>query len=559
MVQLAVTKDCNHHSKRPSRPSLPNTRVRSEAGGDRFERGPEPRLVQMTYLPQDPGMFELAVGEVESTPELRNERFQVSVGNGFPMPHPDADGNFLLSDQTDPRMDAVNCFYVANQTLKMAEEYAGGRIDWSFQETLGHPMLIRPHAGKNVMNAFYSSESGSLNFFSYQDEKTGDIKRTGMNRDIIAHETGHAILDALRPHLINQLSVGAGGFHEAFGDMTAMLSALHDPAVVEAMRLETKGDVSRSNVVSRLAEEMGTAAFERGPLREAVNKNRYADQAFLPYSDDENPATGLGTECHSYANLFNGAFYELFATFFNQIAAVEPGRDFASTVADARDKVGKLLYRAVEMGPVGDMTAREAAMAFLRADLVDNGGDNVETLKRVFLERKMLRPEDAEAVVEAQRNLPDVRLDQRLEDRASATEWLNENASSLGLPEGVEWEWDRVRTNDRGEKFVTFTTSRSRILQGPDFGDYEGSQIQSMGGVLLGFDADGQLFTHQYDEVSDRELEDITNFFRQGVQMGNIARATGQPESFGKSHRPRLQVESVTVNGRRVLRRSGMV
>src|SRR5690606_28892182 len=153
--------------------------------------------------------------------------------------------------------------------------------------------------------------------------------------DIIAHETGHAILDGMRPNYIQSLSVGGGGFHETFADMTAMLSALNDEHVVEALRLQTKGDLTQPNLVSGIGEELGKSVFGRGPLREAINNNKYADQAFLPYSDPSDPGSGLGTECHSYSNLFNGAFYELFATLYDQ-ASSKPDSTFAGAVAEAR-------------------------------------------------------------------------------------------------------------------------------------------------------------------------------------------------------------------------------
>lgn len=546
-------------SKKTAPPPVRTKRVTEEArSSDRFVPNIEARMVKVSYVPQDPGMLPIQTAEVKSDGTLRNERFQVSVGPGFPTPKPDREGNFLTDDLNDPRLDATNCFFIANQTLEMAERYAGGSIEWGFQESLGHPMLVKPHAGKEVMNAFYNSESGSINFFSYFDEKSGERKRTGMNRDIISHEVGHAILDAIRPNFINGLSVGAGGFHESFADISAMLSALNDDHVIEALRLQTKGDLSKPNMVSSIGEEMGAAVFEEGPLREAVNKHKYADQAFLPYFDEADPGSGLGTECHSYANLFNGAWYEVFVQFYNQ-ASANPDTDFKSALIEARDKAGALLLRSVEMGPVGDTSAREAAMSFLRADMVDNEGANLDTLTSVFLERKILRQEDVDIVKRSQESLPEVQFCERLANDEKAIEWLDEHREQLGLPDDVEFEFDRVRTNDSGERFVAFKTSRDKLLEGPSFGDYEGSQIRSMGGVLLGFDAEGALITHQYDEVSDRELEDITNFFRGSLQAGAITRATGEPPAYGKNKRPKMQIESVVENGHRVLRRGGVI
>ena len=535
----------------------PERKLEAAAVKDSVETGGY-RTLKLSYLPQDPGMIPAQLGEVQADDSLRNERFQLSVGTGYPTIKPDAEGKIEINDLEDPRFDSSNCFYIANQTLATAEKYANRRIDWSFEKTLGHPMLIRPHAGKEVVNAYYNNESGSVNFFSYLDEKTGLRQRTGMSRDVIAHEIGHAILDGMRPNLLGSLSVGAGGFHESFGDMTAFLSSLNDPAVVEALRVETKGDLSKPNLLSGMGEQLGSASYEKGPLRDFINTNKYADQAFLPYSDDNDPASGLGTECHAYANLFNGAFYDLFLNFYNQ-ASAQPESTFQSAVAEARDKVGQLLLRGIEMGPVGDISYREAAMAFLRADLVDNDGASQETIEKVFTDRNILRPGDADSVRQAQQNLPDLKWSSELNDAEGGNAWLEANRDQLGLPEGVPLEYERVCTTNRGERFVTFTTHRDRLLEGSGFGDYEGSQIRSGGGVMLGFDKSGKLETFEYDEVSDRELEDTESFFRGNLEMKQVMKATGEVQSLNKKTPPKLQIESVMEDGHRVLRRSGMI
>lgn len=538
-----------------TRPS--SKKATRKPAADTFRPG-EIRPLQLSYLPQDQGMIPAQLGKVMADENLKNERFQLSVSSSYPQIKADAEGKVEIKDQDDPRFDSANCFFIANDTLAMAEKYAGGRIEWSFAETLGHPMLVKPHAGKDVVNAYYNNQSGSINFFSYLDEKTGERQRTGMSRDIIAHEVGHAILDGLRPNFMESLSVGGGGFHESFADMTAFLASLNDPHVVEALRVQTKGDLTKSNLLSGVGEQLGASCFEKGPLRDFVNKHKYADQAFLPYSDEKDPGTGLGTECHAYANLFNGAFYDLFLAAYTA-ASANPESNFQSAVAEARDQVGRLLFRAVEMGPVGDISYREAAMAFLRADLVDNGGKNQDMIKKAFLDRKILRAEDADLVKKAQEDLPSLRWNQQLADKETALEWFEANREKLGLPDDVEFEFDRLRTTQKGERFVAFSTHRDRLLEGPSFGDYEGSQIRGRGGVLLGFNEEGKLITFQYDEVSDRELEDTVAFFHTSLDRQQVMRANGEGQSLSKKAPPKLQVESVMENGHRILRRGGVI
>ena len=76
-------------------------------------------------------------------------------------------------------------------------------------------------------NAFYARENG-LNFFH------GVVNRvhppvtaySGESPHVVCHELGHAILDAVKPELFDAMSAEVAAFHESFGDMSSILSAL---------------------------------------------------------------------------------------------------------------------------------------------------------------------------------------------------------------------------------------------------------------------------------------------------------------------------------------------
>ena len=58
---------------------------------------------------------------------------------------------------------------------------------------------------------------------------TGSSERvfTCRSFDIVSHETGHAVLDGLRPNwLLASAPPQTGGLHESFGDLTAIFLAL---------------------------------------------------------------------------------------------------------------------------------------------------------------------------------------------------------------------------------------------------------------------------------------------------------------------------------------------
>ena len=101
------------------------------------------------------------------------------------------------------------------------EPWALGRpVPWGFD---GNRLIVVPHAGFGE-NAFYDQHSKSLQFYYFGDQQSPGY--TCLSHDIIAHETGHAILDGIRP-MYNQLSsVQTAAFHEFIGDLTAILLAL---------------------------------------------------------------------------------------------------------------------------------------------------------------------------------------------------------------------------------------------------------------------------------------------------------------------------------------------
>src|SRR5215471_11240974 len=103
------------------------------------------------------------------------------------------------------------------------------------------------------LNAYY--DRTELAFF--HQSVAGKTVYSGESPDVICHEMGHACLDAHRPELFDAPYIEAGSFHESFGDMSAILSALQLPAV----RAKVLASVAahKSNQLSRCAEQLGHA------------------------------------------------------------------------------------------------------------------------------------------------------------------------------------------------------------------------------------------------------------------------------------------------------------
>jgi hypothetical protein len=166
------------------------------------------------------------------------------------------------------------------------------------------------------LNAYY--DRNALNFF--HAAVGGRMVYSGESPDVVCHEFGHAVLDAIRPQLWDVSAFEPPAFHEAFGDMSALLTALQLPSIRAGVLQETNGDLFRSSRLSRLAEQLGWAIRQVAPddtdadcLRNAVNSFFYESSDDLPTSA---PASELSSEPHSLSRVFTSAFFESLALMF---------------------------------------------------------------------------------------------------------------------------------------------------------------------------------------------------------------------------------------------------
>jgi hypothetical protein len=162
-------------------------------------------------------------------------------------------------------------------------------------------------------NAYYDRRS--LSFF-HGVTRSGTVY-SGESPDIVCHEMGHAILDALKPQLWNVASDEAAAFHESFGDMSAILSALQLPSNRTLILTETGAFINGNSRLSRLADQLGAAirlhspgAVEQDCLRNASNRFLYQSPLTLkPWA----PASELSSAPHSFSRVFTGAFLDALA------------------------------------------------------------------------------------------------------------------------------------------------------------------------------------------------------------------------------------------------------
>lgn len=249
-----------------------------------------------------------------------------------------------------------------------------------------NPLPVQLVAPGDVLNAFYARDRG-LSFF--RGAAGGTQIFTALSSDVVNHELGHAVLDALKPQLFHVALPEAAAFHEAFGDISAMLSALELDSMCEAVLRETGGRLSASSRLSRVAESLGWGIRQTRPhavdadcLRNAANRFAYRQPQLLP---TDAPANLLARAPHSFSRVFTGAFFDALAGMFEA-----GGSQDAVRLRQVSREAGRLLLAAVHTAPVAPDYYSQVAAAMIQSDQALNGGRNKPVLTRAFSQRDIL-------------------------------------------------------------------------------------------------------------------------------------------------------------------------
>lgn len=241
------------------------------------------------------------------------------------------------------------------------------------QSTL--PVLT--NAGDDL-NAFY--DRSSLQFFAHTFG--GVTVHSCESVDVVTHEQGHAMLDAIRPDFFEVPFIEIGALHEAFGDCIALITALTDKATRDRV-IAISRDLSAAHFVESLAEQLGDAILrefgpgtvEVGALRHALNQFRWADPTTLPGNA---PADRISGEVHSFARVFAGAFYDVIRNIHNS------GTRTSAGLGDAALRAGKLLLAAIRTVPAAPRAFEGVGRRMMQADATLNAGANATAIRTAF-------------------------------------------------------------------------------------------------------------------------------------------------------------------------------
>jgi hypothetical protein len=314
----------------------------------------EPSAITIPIIVQDPRRTPHPVNVTVRGPLLagpigeRMAVFDYNVDRDvvFPPATPRKDGSFPEYELADMRFHQLNTYAIAARATELVELELGRPLRWGFE---GSRLLVVPHAGI-LENAFYSAENHSVQFYSFMGKgRRRRAYHTALAHDIVAHETGHAILDAVRPRYYEPFEPETSALHEAIGDLCAVFAALSHQVV----QRRVAGSLDRLNLLSEIAEgfeEAGARGW--GSIRSLV---------------DATPADWKDTiEPHDLSLKLSSTIYLALRTLHHTL--MRRGQSKISALHTARMVIQRMVVRALDFLPPADCTIAEYAEALLAAD-----------------------------------------------------------------------------------------------------------------------------------------------------------------------------------------------
>jgi hypothetical protein len=414
---------------------------------------------RLPMMIQDPELAETAISRpVEDWMGLQQEHFvdgpitpRVAVIDldpdteelADPVRFEQPDGGRVLGRYVVDRNDiqsipfiAVSAFATVWRTIRLFEEKRtlGREISWAFDAP---QLLVVPRAGW-MENAFYERSSHSLQFFSF--DAMGTTIHTSLSRDIVAHETAHALIDGIDPDLYDALDPQSLALHEGIADLVAMMLAFSSSQLTHAILGAKLGSIERSNAFSSIAEQFGDA-IAKGPKPGFLRNLNNQDKIDREHEE---------IEPHALSQVISGVLYELVVEMhehFKGVYAPRFGGDRFKASGLALAVAARLFQRMVLRGldylPPGEVTFADFGRAILAADEASPGDPQwARRLRQKFVERRIVADESE---LEVQTNSDDSAIARANLQGLVDSEWVaykfaGDNRGLLGIPKDAEVE-----------------------------------------------------------------------------------------------------------------------
>ncbi|MCK5367802.1 MAG: hypothetical protein KAQ62_04595, partial [Cyclobacteriaceae bacterium] len=196
---------------------------------------------------------------------------------------PDVDGNFVVGSNgkpyTEDELDAIHTYSIIRMVVNLYEDLFGKTIQWSWwSDGLRDPLLVTIR--NYDINARFIREHKCIELDYYGREKS--LIYNCRTVDLIAHETGHAILDSLKPSW-SKGNVETKSLGESFCDLTAMFIILSQKDLCKLVIEETKGDLTKNSILTLFGVGHGYEKNQYKEIRTAINQEIYNKEEWNSY------------------------------------------------------------------------------------------------------------------------------------------------------------------------------------------------------------------------------------------------------------------------------------
>jgi len=231
--------------------------------------------------------------------------------------------NGILPSMSNPAFRGQMTYAVCTSVYAAFRAALGRYVAWGFDGDPARPLKlsIRP-LGFEGENAFYQKSDGTLQFGWYCADKMKTIGSnlpggkfyTCLSHDIVAHEVTHALLDGLRANFTFPSGLDVLAFHEGFADLVAIFQRFSYERVVHAAIRHCGADLSKSALLTNIAQQFGQTTLGRASLRSTI------DVSGSSSGPAGKPAVvyGQSLEVHALGSLLVSAVFEAFTTVFNR-------------------------------------------------------------------------------------------------------------------------------------------------------------------------------------------------------------------------------------------------
>jgi hypothetical protein len=415
-------------------------------------------VIEGYYVTDEPFFLDGPVTRQIAVLDFDPKTGELSPGAKFQPPEGDATtGRYLIKDETDYSardLNQVCIFGAVNKAMEMfrSPKALGRELTWAF----GAPqLLVVPRAG-DMANAYYERDSHSLQFFYFDNPKEpGKQVFTSQSRDIVTHETGHAILDGIAPSLYDAITPQSLALHEGVADLVATLAAIDSRTTRVRALAKSGGRIDCTSDFSALAEEFGAALDQTG--LQGYLRNMYNQKTLDPHDRtlDEagNPNLVTRSEPHELCQVLTGALYavmvKLHADKTEKLAQRKQISEFSASgeaLVESAEQFGRMIMRALDYLPAGEISFADYGRAILASDQAaypDKAhGLARESLVDEFVRRKIV-PDRQFLDVKTNWDEPAVKqlnLQDLVESDWVAYRFVNDHRDLLRIPAGVNFE-----------------------------------------------------------------------------------------------------------------------